>query len=74
MENQETKGEKMVVLKYKQLTDETKEALLFVKKKVAFLIDHAEFHKTDNNGRNIALAQTKFEEAIFYMGKTIINK
>lgn len=75
MENQElTKGEKMVVLQHSQLSEETIEAWMFVKKKIAFLIDHAEFHKTDNNGREVALTQTFLEQAVHYFGKAIINK
>lgn len=74
MENQETKGEKMVVLNHSILSEETKSSWLFAKVEVAKLIDYAESHKTSNNGREVALAQTFLEQAIHYLGKAIINK
>ena len=68
-----TKGEEMVVLEHKALSEETKSDWTFAKKKVAYLIDYIQIFATDNNLRELELAQTKLEEAIFYMGKAIIK-
>ena len=69
-----TKGEQMVVLTYKELSEETKSDWRFIKGKIAYLIDYADAHSTDNNKREIELAQTLLEQVVFYLGKAIINK
>jgi len=68
-----TKGEELVVLEHKVLSEETKSDWAFAKKKVAYLIDYIQTFATADNLRELELAQTKLEEAIFYMGKVIIK-
>ena len=69
-----TKGQKMAVMEYKELSKETRDKLLKVKQLTADLIDLAELYKTGNNGREIALAQTYYEQAIMMLTKAIINE
>jgi len=69
-----TKGQKMAVMEYKELSKETKDKLQNVKQLTADLIDLAELYKTSNNGREIAMAQTNYEMAIMMLTKAIINE
>ena len=74
MENKEyTKGQKMAVMEYKDLSKETRDKLLKVKQLTADLIDLAEAYKTEDNAREIALAQTNYEVAIMMLTKAVIN-
>ena len=69
-----TKGQKMAVMEYKELSKDTRDKLLKVKQLTADLIDLAESYKTVNNGREISLAQTNYEMAIMFLTKSIINE
>jgi len=64
-----TKGQKMAVMEYKELSKETKDKLQNVKQLTADLIDLAELYKTSNNGREIAMAQTNYELAVMMLTK-----
>lgn len=68
-----TKGQKMAVMEYKELSKDTRDKLLKVKQLTADLIDLAESYKTENNSREIALSQTYYEQAIIMLAKAIIN-
>lgn len=64
-----TKGQKMAVMEYKELSKETKDKLQNVKQLTADLIDLAELYKTSNNCREIAMAQTNYELAVMMLTK-----
>jgi len=68
-----TKGQKMAVMEYKELSKETRDKVLKVKQLTADLIDLAELYKTSDNAREIALAQTNYEIAIMMLTKAVIN-
>lgn len=68
-----TKGQKMAVMEYKELSKDTRDKLLKVKQLTADLIDLAESYRTVNNDREIGLAQTNYETAIMMLTKAIIN-
>ena len=74
MNKEYTKGQKMAVMEYKELSKETRDKLQLVKQLTADLIDLAESYRTVNNGREISLAQTNYELAIMMLTKSIINE
>lgn len=69
-----TKGQKMAVMEYKELSKETRDKLLKVKQLTADLIDLAELYKTSDNAREIAMAQTNYELAVMMLTKAVINE
>lgn len=69
-----TKGQKMAVMEYKELSKETRNKILKVKQLTADLIDLAELYKTGNNDREVTLSQTYYEQAIMMLTKAIINE
>lgn len=73
MNKEYTKGQKMAVMEYKELSKETRNKILKVKQLTADLIDLAEAYKTEDNAREIALAQTNYELAIMMLTKAVIN-
>lgn len=73
MNKEYTKGQKMAVMEYKELSKETRDKLLKVKQLTADLIDLAEAYKTEDNAREIALTQTNYELAIMMLTKAVIN-
>jgi len=71
---QPTKGERAISLSHRELTEEEVKTINTFKFIVGHLIDDSDFHKTDNNARELSIAQTHFETGIMYLTKALINK